>query len=91
VNYTVLLLLTPLSLWVFTVPVPPNSTVIVKPSLPPLCNATEPLALQGPATVNIVCSNPTLAQIKIAGWIYVEPPPPTPPKPIPAPRRLSSP
>mgnify|MGYP001626264302 CR=1 FL=1 len=81
-NFTILLFLAPLSIWVFTIPVPPNATVTIYSSLPPLCNSTPTTPVQGPATVDIVCVNPYLHGVRIAGWINLEPAPPTPPTPI---------
>ncbi|AKT34930.1 transcriptional regulator, ArsR family [Pyrobaculum sp. WP30] len=81
-NFTVTLILMPLSLWMFSVPVPMNATVTVVPNLPALCSPTSPLQIQGPATAEIICVNTQLKPAEVAGWIYVEPPPPIEPAPI---------
>ena len=81
-NFTVALILMPLSLWMFSVPVPMNATVTVVPNLPALCSPTSPLQIQGPATAEIICVNTQLKPAGVAGWIYVEPPPPIEPAPI---------
>ena len=53
VNFTVALILMPLSLWMFSVPVPMNATVTVVPNLPALCSPTSPLQMvAGAATPN---------------------------------------
>jgi DNA-binding transcriptional ArsR family regulator len=72
----------PLSLWMFSVPVPMNATVTVVPNLPALCSPTSPLQIQGPATAEIICVNTQLKPAEVAGWIYVEPSPPVEPAPI---------
>jgi DNA-binding transcriptional ArsR family regulator len=72
----------PLSLWMFSVPVPMNATVAVVPNLPALCSPTSPLQIQGPATAEIICVNTQLKPAEVAGWIYVEPSPPVEPAPI---------
>jgi DNA-binding transcriptional ArsR family regulator len=72
----------PLSLWMFSVPVPMNATVTVVPNLPALCSPTSPLQIQGPATAEIICVNTQLKPAEVAGWIYVEPSPPIEPAPI---------
>jgi len=82
VNFTVALILMPLSLWMFSVPVPMNATVTVVPNLPALCSPTSPLQIQGPATAEIICVNTQLKPAEVAGWIYVEPVPPIEPAPI---------
>jgi len=82
VNFTVALILMPLSLWMFSVPVPMNATVTVVPNLPVLCSPTSPLQIQGPATAEIICVNTQLKPAEVAGWIYVEPSPPVEPAPI---------
>jgi len=82
VNFTVTLILMPLSLWMFSVPVPMNATVTVVPNLPALCSPTSPLQIQGPATAEIICVNTQLKPAEVAGWIYVEPSPPIEPAPI---------
>jgi DNA-binding transcriptional ArsR family regulator len=82
VNFTVALILMPLSLWMFSVPVPMNATVTVVPNLPALCSPTSPLQIQGPATAEIICVNTQLKPAEVAGWIYVEPSPPVEPAPI---------
>jgi DNA-binding transcriptional ArsR family regulator len=82
VNFTVALILMPLSLWMFSVPVPMNATVTVVPNLPALCSPTSPLQIQGPATAEIICVNTQLKPAEVAGWIYVEPAPPVEPAPI---------
>ena len=81
-NFTVALILMPLSLWMFSVPVPMNATVTVVPNLPALCSPTSPLQIQGPATAEIICVNTQLKPAEVAGWIYVEPSPPVEPAPI---------
>lgn len=81
-NFTVALILMPLSLWMFSVPVPMNATVTVVPNLPALCSPTSPLQIQGPATAEIICVNTQLKPAEVAGWIYVEPSPPIEPAPI---------
>lgn len=81
-NFTVALILMPLSLWMFSVPVPMNATVTVVPNLPALCSPTLPLQIQGPATAEIICVNTQLKPAEVAGWIYVEPSPPIEPAPI---------
>ncbi len=81
-NFTVALILMPLSLWMFSVPVPMNATVTVVPNLPALCSPTSPLQIQGPATAEIICVNTQLKPAEVAGWIYVEPTPPVEPAPI---------
>jgi len=82
VNFTVALILMPLSLWMFSVPVPMNATVTVVPNLPALCSPTSPLQIQGPATAEIICVNTQLKPAEVVGWIYVEPSPPIEPAPI---------
>jgi len=82
VNFTVALILMPLSLWMFSVPMPMNATITVVPNLPALCSPTSPLQIQGPATAEIICVNTQLKPAEVAGWIYVEPPPPIEPAPI---------
>jgi DNA-binding transcriptional ArsR family regulator len=82
VNFTVALILMPLSLWMFSVPVPMNATVTVVPNLPALCSPTSPLQIQGPATAEIICVNTQLKPAEVVGWIYVEPAPPVEPAPI---------
>jgi DNA-binding transcriptional ArsR family regulator len=82
VNFTVALILMPLSLWMFSVPVPMNATVTVVPNLPALCSPTSPLQIQGPATAEIICVNTQLKPAEVVGWIYVEPSPPVEPAPI---------
>lgn len=81
-NFTVALILMPLSLWMFSVPVPMNATVTVVPNLPALCSPTSPLQIQGPATAEIICVNTQLKPAEVVGWIYVEPSPPIEPAPI---------
>jgi len=85
VNFTVALVLMPLSLWIFSVPVPMNATVTITPSLPAFCSPTSPLQIQGPATAGVVCINTQLEPVEVAGWIYVEPASPVEPTPIYAP------
>jgi DNA-binding transcriptional ArsR family regulator len=88
VNFTVALILMPLSLWMFSVPVPMNATVTVVPNLPALCSPTSPLQIQGPASAEIICVNTQLKPAEVAGWIYVEPAPPVEPAPIYVPEAL---
>ena len=81
-NFTVALILMPLSLWMFSVPVSMNATVTVVPNLPALCSPTSPLQIQGPATAEIICVNTRLKPAEVVGWIYVEPALPVEPAPI---------
>jgi len=85
VNFTVALILMPLSLWMFSMPVPMNATVTIMPNLPAFCSPTSPLQIQGPATAEVICVNTQLEPVEVAGWIYVEPAPPVEPTPIYAP------
>ncbi len=85
VNFTVALILMPLSLWMFSMPVPINTTVTIMPNLPAFCSPTSPLQIQGSATAEVICVNTQLEPVEVAGWIYVEPAPPVEPTPIYAP------
>lgn len=83
-NVTLALILVPLSVWLFPVAVPANSTAVITASLPPICNATGVLTVQGPATVTIACVNKGLEPAPLQGVISVSlyaPPPPKPPAP----------
>lgn len=84
-NFTIVLLLLPLSTWTFTYTIPPNATAVIDASLPPVCNATGVYTVSGPATFTIKCVNTSLNSLSVKGAIEIKltelkPPPLKPPE-----------
>ncbi|MEZ0318436.1 MAG: helix-turn-helix transcriptional regulator [Pyrobaculum sp.] len=84
-NVTVALVLAPLAAWLFPVAVPANASAVVSAQLPPICNATGTMSIQGPAAVTIACINSGPEPVRLAGSISVQYSAPPPPPPMPAP------
>lgn len=71
-NATVLLALLPLSFGAYPVYIPAGYLAHITPSLPPICNATGPLVVQGPAQINYVCYNNTTQTLTVRGSVEVQ-------------------
>ncbi len=79
-NFTITLLLLPLSMWTFTYAVPPNATAVINASLPPICNATGVYTVSGPAAFTIACVNPSPKPHVVRGGLEIKPMEPKPPQ-----------
>ncbi|MBP1449135.1 MAG: helix-turn-helix transcriptional regulator [Thermoproteus sp.] len=65
-------MLLPLSFGAYSVYIPAGHLAHITPSLPPICNATGPLIVQGPAQINYVCYNNTTQTLTVRGSVEVQ-------------------
>lgn len=85
-NFTLLIVLAPLSIWFTQIYIPPNTTMTLYADLPEICNVTGIHKIDGPATITIRCTNNSPAAKQLAGTVaaaYKSPEPPPSPAPQP--------
>jgi len=82
-NATIILLLAPLSMWLFVVQPTPGTSAVVSASLPPACNFTGVAEVYD--KLAITCVNTGEEPLSLSGWIDVQWRAPQPPPAQPSP------
>jgi len=76
-NATIILLLAPLTMWMFVVQPPPGTSAVVSASLPPVCNFTGVAEVY--SRMAIACVNTGVEPLLLSGWVDVQWRTPQPP------------
>lgn len=71
-NLTIVLVLLPFSMAIHSIYVPPGYIGYITPHLPPICNATGPLTIEGPAEVTYACYNNSTHTMTVSGYAEVD-------------------